>query len=556
MRAIPWALLAALLFASPAGCGDRSPAPSEPPVAQGGCATCHDGPSDGPPGLHGALGCERCHLGDARARTAEVAHLGIEREAGALQTVDRTCGQAGCHAREAERVRGSMMATGRGLVAVDRWAFGELSAPEGEQTIADVLAARQPTPSEDHLRRLCAGCHLGTRRGNRDDAVRGAGSGCSACHSASRAAGAPHPSIDGVVPDARCLGCHSRSGRISLGYQGLAEVHEGSDCAVPERLFDGRPGCRLEADVHHTAGLSCTDCHLHTELMGDGRSHAHQEQALEVSCAACHGPSSAANEATWADVVDPITAVLLARRGQVRPPEEAVRRGTRGTPLWNLRPDGEGGWRLQSKGDGRALAVPQVLPDADHGLAGHERLTCSACHSAWAPLCPECHTSFDPAGEQWDFGAGRITPGRWVEAPAAFGWGLPSLGARADGAIVPVVPGMFGALPAVGGGGDPHSRRTAVPRRFAPTAPHTTSRAGRSCASCHLEVDGPLAWTPEQPGEGTRVGLRALDATEHARLRAVAACLPCHESASDPIYAAWDASRRAPIHRCGRSPSR
>ena len=47
------------------------------------------------------------------------------------------------------------------------------------------------------------------------------------------------------------------------------------------------------------------------------------------------------------------------------------------------------------------------------------------------------------------------------------------------------------------------------------------------------------AWTrldAEQPGVGTRAGLRSLDAVELRRSLAVGACLPCHEAAADRVW--------------------
>jgi hypothetical protein len=228
VRALRALLLGALWLVT---CGSACGSPDSPgpvagaPVAQApaaGCASCHD-PSEGPGGLHGPMPCHLCHAGDPQAPTMGAAHIGLELEPGALDRVGQTCGQAACHAREAERTLGSPMATARGLVSVDRWLFGELPLPAGHQTIAEVLATEAPSPGEDHIRRLCAGCHLQTRRDNRDHAVTGA-SGCGACHSRSKAAGAPHAPIDAVPPDSRCFGCHSRSARISLSYQGLVEV--------------------------------------------------------------------------------------------------------------------------------------------------------------------------------------------------------------------------------------------------------------------------------------------------------------------------------------------
>lgn len=80
-----------------------------------------------------------------------------------------------------------------------------------------------------------------------------------------------HPALTARVSDARCFGCHSRSGRISLSYAGLAEV-DGStepDAKAGLRLPDGRPIARLPADVHYLAGMSCIDCHTSIGLMGD-----------------------------------------------------------------------------------------------------------------------------------------------------------------------------------------------------------------------------------------------------------------------------------------------
>ena len=158
-------LLLAALLATLLGCGRPSERP--PPAGPDGCAGCH-APAEGPPsGVHAALGCAACHLGDGAATVAGPAHAGLEREPGALDTVDRTCGATGCHADQAARVRDSLMATGAGIIAVDRWAFNEQALPDGHaglpEDMAALLALTDPSPAQDHLRRLCAGCHLHAR---------------------------------------------------------------------------------------------------------------------------------------------------------------------------------------------------------------------------------------------------------------------------------------------------------------------------------------------------------------------------------------------------------
>lgn len=540
------AVAAAIALAAAYGLSRSAAAPAG---VTDGCRACHTSPADDPGGIHGAdrMGCEVCHGGDATTADARRAHASMEREPGALDTVERTCGT--CHLREAERVRTSVMATGRGLIAVDRWAFGELEAPDGEQTFTALLASEDPSPAEDHLRRLCAGCHLGTRRDNRDDAVVDVGSGCAACHLGRRPAGR-HPELDGPVTDERCLGCHSRSARLGLSYRGLAEVSgpHAAACEDPVTLFDGRAGCRASADVHMEAGMGCTDCHLHSELMGDGTSHAHENDALEIRCETCHGPVDPDEETTWAEVDDPIAEAVARLRGSTHAPDDRVRLGRRGTPVWNLRAGDDGAWRLTRKADGVELEVPPTPTDADHRREGHERLSCAACHSAWAPRCPTCHTRFDPAGEQWDFGSGGLARGRWIEENEGMGFGPPALGVAADGRILPAMPSMIATIeaPAV------------ALRLFSMLDPHTTRREARTCEGCHLDpvalglgegvldlsgevpsftprspdpddptgaVDGWVGLAQEESGASTRRGARSLDAEERARVLAVGRCL-------------------------------
>ncbi len=495
------------------------------PIPGVGCGSCHE--SVVLSGSHASFAaqCQLCHLGDVKASEEEAAHVGMEIESGALETAGQTCGK--CHPEELARVASSLMATGRGIVAVDRWAFGELETPDGAETLQEVLATEDPTPAQHHLRKLCSGCHLGTRRDNRDDVVDLAGSGCSACHLASGLQGEDHPDVRLEVPDDRCFGCHSRSGRISLSYAGLAEV---SECDDPTVLADGREVCARPADVHATAGLACIDCHLHTETMGDGAEHQHKEQAVEVRCESCHGPD--APEKTWLQATDRISTALSRMRGAGHKADETVRTGSRGTPLVNLRKT-ENGWRLTSKLGARSWLVPQTPTDADHTLVGHERLACATCHAVWAPRCPSCHTRLEE-GEQWDFAAAAETAGRWVEEGDPLETAPPALAVAGD-QIRPAIPGMIGSLET------PEGRHEL--NYFATLDPHTTGGA-RTCDSCHGDTS---AW---ELGIGTRTDSRSLTAEERSRVGRVSQCRACHESAADAVYADFSASVGTQPARC------
>ena len=538
---------------------DPPPPPIELATQAVGCKRCHDDSHDDPTGVHSAerVPCQLCHLGDPRGTDELTAHRGLEREPGALDTIQETCGL--CHQREAETVLTSPMADGRGLIAVNRWAFGEIDEPNGTQNFHDLLAIEDPTPAEDHLRRLCAGCHLGTRRDNRDDAVQNVGSGCGSCHVATDYSTTnQHPTIDQHIPSDRCLGCHSRSARISLSYQGLAEISGAGieACENTTTLFDGRQGCILEADVHHQAGLDCTDCHIHTELMGDGHIYEHEQDALEVQCESCHGPTE--NETSWAEINDPITTSILQQRNQTRPPEERVRFGNHGTPLWNVRPE-ENTWILERKGDGTRMEIAQTPQDSNHNRVGHERLSCASCHATWAPTCSTCHTTFDPNGSQWDFSAGSVIQGQWIETNQGMETREPTLGVNANNQIYPAIPGMIADIHLANVGGNNQHLRL-----FSLLDPHTTTEQARSCESCHqsswtigtgsgtLLIEGtqqeqisilnPIqpsdAWTPlfpNSPGMSTRSGSRSLNSEEHTRILNVGYCLMCH-NATHPLW--------------------
>jgi hypothetical protein len=255
--------------------------------------------------------------------------------------------------------------------------------------------------------------------------------------------------------------------------------------------------------------------------MGDGVRRAHKEEQVEVTCEACHGPVREGGEIPWREVTDQVSREILAREktreegGFLRKgksgdgaPDAPTRLGRRGTPLLNLlRSSSSSSWMLVRKLDGVVLRVKQTPRDSNHTLKGHERLTCSACHAAWAPTCTTCHTAFEAGKSQWDFVAAKETSGAWVERSEGFGWAPPLLGVRADGRIVPAVPGMVMEIDARAAGGLSTSRRL-----LASLEPHTTGKKARTCESCHRSPVG------SEFEAGTRTGLRALDASERHRL--------------------------------------
>ena len=559
LRAAGWLALLALALLLPA---TLLPGPAA--AAGEGCPRCHrETPRFSAFHDPARIGCTSCHGGDPAAAEKAAAHAGLEAYPGRAATAERRCGQSGCHAETVQRMRNSIMNTLAGMIELTRDVLGE--PPHAGQGLP--LAQRLVTSGADsYLRKLCVSCHLGNERRNHAQSLQDRGGGCSACHlhtypapadggeaapapgAAQRAPARIHPTLTLRIPDERCFGCHSRSSRVALNYVGLAEV----DAPPPgsgghgAELFDGRPVEARPPDLHSTAGLSCVDCHTAAEVMGTGESVTRLAQQLDVRCEDCHAPTLRERAVRELPVHERVAPTLSRWANPDLARGVLVVTQRRGSALWNVFRQG-GQALLRTKEAGKELPIPAVRPGRSHEMKGHERLTCSACHDTWAPQCDGCHIAYDPAGQQWDHLLGRVTPGRWIERRWHVRNEAPALGVTGAGQIAPFVPGMslIAELP-----GRPQALRST---RYTRVTPHTTQRAGRTCASCHRSEQAlgvitgeaaapwdsslrvPIGWVARdaaQPGRGLRAGERSLNAMERDRVRRVGDCLECHGAAS------------------------
>lgn len=502
-----------------------------------GCMACHAGMTGFSPAHQPqALGCASCHLGHGFTLDKRRAHAGMVLVPGNIADAGRTCGQSACHAGVVPRVERSIMATFAGVISTNRKVFGD---SEGIDPDAAPSLHSPPSPphardlghgaADSHLRQLCVACHLGQAKtvwGPITQESRGGG--CNACHLKygpeaaaalvayvpevpEREDGGPptppppsdrpfpkvHPRLSVQADGSHCFGCHSRSSRISTSYEGWHELrNDPSPAALAasasqfRRLDDTRYFVRRSADVHHTAGLDCIDCHTALEVMGSGQAVAHKAQALRVRCEDCHAAPGSTLAAQRILDIDPESRKILALRGWTIAPGERVGSTRSGDTLVNVSVDGQGRGRLRRKGTGQpAPLAPQAAICAQGG--GHQRLGCSSCHTAWAPQCNTCHTSFDPKSEGHDHLAMKFVPGEWNESSLEFEAGAPTLGVRLasglgerGGEVVDTfVPGMILTIDRNLQPGRPAD--TVFRRLFAPIAAHTTQRQARSCESCH-----------------------------------------------------------------------
>ena len=560
------------------------------------CLVCHDQMS-GFSLAHDpqAIGCTSCHLGDPFTLNKNQAHKRMLLIPGNLVDAKYTCGTMDCHPGIPDRVNHSLMATNSGIVSVDKFVFGESKNLDSLFHIEDI----GHTAAEQHLRDLCTNCHLGNEKivtGPINQLSRGGG--CNACHlnynshtieahiaynsteKSDSIYPIGHPSLDLNISNEHCFGCHSRSGRISTNYEGWHEtLFEEKDVTgnLDYKVMEDKRVYQFETeDVHHQAGLLCVDCHGSYEVMGDGNNYLHEESAVKIQCADCHFdelPKTIAYSG-----LDAESRKIFDLRKFSHSDESILITSESAYPLVNTYIDELNNAFLVGKQNGFTFPLKSPGETCTKGIA-HDNLSCSACHTSWAPQCIGCHNAYDKEVEGYDLLESKFKKGEWVEYVSEFLAGPPTLGVRYNNNSTKVecaIPGMIMTIDK--GSFDSSDDPIIFHRLYAPAAPHTIVREGRSCKSCHNnpvalgygrgdlvymiekemgnwkfsarfeknKYDGlpEDAWIQfpyneelliqdsEEQGLSTRTDFRAFNTQEQKRILTVGACLTCHKENS------------------------
>lgn len=498
---------------------DQASKPADANVVQiaqhSSCISCH-GPMPGFVPAHNPLEitCVSCHLGDRTQKDKDLSHQGMIVVPGNLKDAHLSCA---CHMPTVERVRGSMMAHAPGIVAVDRFVFGEASTPDAG---AESITRLGDSPADLHMKQMCASCHLSRIKTKpRPVYERSRGGGCVACHlqypagykktalndtgSAEPLPLMTHPALVSRVSDDHCFGCHSRSGRISTNYEGWHETLLSPDEAKGKKGFryleDGRIFSQKPADIHYERGMACVDCHTSRELMGDGKEYVHEEDATEVRCVDCHLVGKAKTR-SWSELDDESKRLIRRREGDAGEKRHYLISHRSGNAMVNAYLDQERQPVLKGKLSDKVYSLRSPKEICTRKIDGHSRLSCKSCHTSWAPQCISCHTHFNPAENTAQSAGEKTYPGRWVEYRAEFLAEPPTLGVRErtgtqgqdESLVEPFIPGMILSI----GRSKKHidlpqdadsliDEETPFHRLFAPSVPHTISAKGRSCESCH-----------------------------------------------------------------------
>ncbi|ULC58481.1 hypothetical protein MBM09_11175 [Flaviramulus sp. BrNp1-15] len=552
------------------------------------CLQCHQN-TKGYSNYHNPelIGCASCHLGNTKSLNKEEAHKGMVLIPGNLSDAKETCGK--CHASELHKIENSLMTTNSGIVAVDKFIFGEADSLNYHYHIKDI----QYSASDKHLRDLCANCHLGAEKTSYGEINQlSRGGGCNACHLnysenakkdlenylASNKIELPkfHPSSDIFVNDTHCFGCHSRSSRISTNYMGLQETLLHKNDVINKEdytvLEDERVYKNLEEDVHHTKGLLCIDCHSSHEVMGNGIRYDHAEDAVTLQCSDCHFKDKP-NTISYYDL-DAESSLVFLHRDYKHTDKQIIIAEKDGHPLVNTYVDTTGNAFLIGKNDGslHPLKPQSTICSRDHA---HKNVSCSACHSSWTSKCIGCHNKFDDKERSaFDLLDKKYVKGQWNEYVAEFSSSQPALGVREheEGNIIePAIPGMILTIDKGSYVGNP-DKNISFHRLYAPNSPHTTTKAVRDCKSCHANSaalgygNGSLvykinnkkgrwvftpeyelntydnlpedAWIPflekvdDTVINSTRHDFRPFNVEEQKKLLFVGACLQCHNDNS------------------------
>lgn len=485
-----------------------------------GCLLCHN-QMKGFEKSHDPLtiGCYSCHLGTRLSRTKEGSHKGMILIPGNSSNAAQTCGQPNCHPQMIPRMQSNIMTTMNGVVTVDKWVFEEASSKTFRASIDSIGNSL----TDKHLRNLCASCHLSnekTEYGPITELSRGGG--CIACHlnyskdafvelkkaiplhegqseenssmTKNRRFGSykflptMHPNIDLKVTNDHCFGCHSRSGRISLSYEGWHETELKPREVKGKRGFrlldDGRVVMKIVPDIHSEFGMSCVDCHTSYEIMGDGKYALHKEDQSKLQCIDCHLVKEPATKnyndfeyeskkiAELENLAGDDRNYLIVEKNQF--------------PLVNVFQK-DGSVFLVKKISKETLEVKP--PSKFCTAASHQNLTCNSCHNAWTPQCIGCHTEYDAKGKMYDLLANKESDGEWHEKLSGVNAEHAVLGVRElkapDGTIKNEVaefaPGMILTIDKK----LPSNNKPISKRLYAPGFSHTIRKEVRSCKSCH-----------------------------------------------------------------------
>lgn len=484
------------------------------------CLSCHEGIEEVSQ-THKDITCTTCHGGNDKVQDKEQSHKNMygKNNPSDPSVWHITCGK--CHEYEVKRVSSTIMLTNTGIIknTLDAWGqrdnvslysqnsiekpYNESGNPINIYNIKD-----NDNISADMYRKICSSCHVGQ---SADMGYKGVhSSGCAACHFPYGEYGeyaGQDKSMQGkymhsvshkmqsLPDDDVCLACHNRSGRIALSYKGQ---YDGNNALVP--LKDGFAGPDLtsglrnvrhfQADIHHSAGMECIDCHTSNEIMGDGYYYENMYDQIEISCQSCHGSYSEkpktkkeTKENTGSQNIKSVYA-------------KNIPFGTNAVLTDKERPfsnvyEKDGEFKLISKRSGIERDIKIITGTKEHNIKGHYNMECYSCHSANVVQCYGCHVEYNENETMYDYVKNMETKGSFTETEDIRTFFPFPLSYNQKGKISPVTPGCQTFLTHIDENNNVKEHDKMVDFRgkpqmkFAPFYGHNTGKKAVSCEVCH-----------------------------------------------------------------------
>ena len=532
---------------------------------------------------------------------------------GDIRAAGVACGS--CHPDQVASVPNSVMTTNAGHYMPSRWyaglqgrdaLYGSVASvdPDFDGTAGTVASLETlPPPSEsafdaavadpnpkaveqvayDHyLAKNCNTCHAAGYPQNNSNATYRS-TGCSSCHVVYGKEGVyeggdeavPHNvpvyplkhEITNAIPTEQCATCHYQGGRIGFLFRG---IREGGFGTVPENAqtwdesvythtagyyvidedttnnFDETP-----PDVHYSAGMHCVDCHVGSDVHGDGRIYSTGKYQVDLRCEDCHGTV----------------------RQRATPDGSDVYRTSSGRPLTQLYTTQQGEVALVGLVDEKVHVVPQpkdllqergesspmhaAMGVQSGGFTHTDSMTCDTCHNSVQQHCLGCHVTLDMRLSQTDYQTGTKSAGltsgsrTWytldhivlcqapdgraqtcnssqqVQMSVVDGDGNMVLGEREVGDTGALTGKFLGAFRS--------DADHASIKGWSPFYQHTATDQPRACMECHRQNDSVTEWSRvkgvygygtgefmlDKPGGGTVDALQFLDADGNATTRFV-----------------------------------
>ena len=301
---------------------------------------------------------------------------------------------------------------------------------EGDDTVVEQVAY------DHYLSKNCNTCHAAGYPKNNSRATYRS-TGCTSCHMVYSSEGvyegndAAIPNnvpvypktheIDDGHPDRTMRYMPLPRGRIGLLFRG---IREGGFSSVPENaevwnesVYTHTAGYYIldedttnsydetPPDVHYQRGMHCADCHVGSDVHGDGAIYSTSKYQVDLKYEVATAP---------------------VRRSQ-SPDNDDVYSTSSGRPLTQLYTNADGEVALMGKVDGKEHVVPQVaslLDERGDGSYMHmgmgvndsdwshtDSLTCDTCHNSFQQHCLGCHVTLDMRLSQTDYQTGIKTAG-------------------------------------------------------------------------------------------------------------------------------------------------